>query len=113
MLKATYVRQYRKKEGGNLVFVHTVSGDKKELAQYKKDKGEFYKEDDQKRPLFFSNRFAGQTCELRKTEKDYVLDTTVADQIKNLMDQGFAYELAVSMTAKATAQAAATEPAED
>lgn len=113
MLKAKYKSQYRKKGDGKLVFVYTVTGDKKDLDQYKKDKGAFYKETDDKQPLFFTSRFAGQNVELRRTEeKDYVADTTIIDQIVSLVNQGVPEGIAKEMVKRPSATTAAT-PEED
>ena len=48
--------QYRK--GSSMVFVYTVSGDKKELEDYKKKQGANYREDNGT-PLFFSANRVG------------------------------------------------------
>jgi hypothetical protein len=113
MINATFVRQYRRKTDGKLVFVYRLKGDKKALAEYKKTKGEHYVEDSEtKDPLFFTTRLAGAGGPLRKTEKDYVIDTSEMDQIKNLQDQGYSFEAAsafVQQMHKATKPAATAD----
>jgi hypothetical protein len=60
---------------GNTVYRYLVEGTKAELADYKAAKGEFHKIDEStKKPLFFSTRYAGKSAELRRTEKDDVVD---------------------------------------
>lgn len=88
-MKATSIRQYRKRETGKMVFVYNVTGTPEEMAEYKKAKGDFYREDkDTKQVLMFSNRFTGKSVDLIKTEKgEYVADTTEFDQLANLADQ--------------------------
>jgi maltose-binding protein MalE len=119
MLQIEYSGQYRKKATATteskLVFVFTVKGDKKEIAEYKKIKGANYKENDSKVPIFFTTRFAGQTAELRKTADgtDYVADTSRMDQIISLTQQGVPLELAERMAATPGKAAPAAVPAED
>jgi len=88
-----FVRQYRKRVTGTLVFVYEVIGDEATLKAYKESKGTFYIEDkDSKKPLYFTPRFAGKTAELREAkDKDnkltFVVDDTVAAQIQSLVEQ--------------------------
>lgn len=95
-MKTTFIRQYRKREAntaGNypLVFVYTVEGTEAEQAEYKKSKGDKFVQDDKtKQVLYFTTRFAGNTCDLTKTNKgEFIHDTTHLDKIKNLTDQGY------------------------
>lgn len=119
MLKINYLSQYRKKaEAGKeskLVFVFKISGDKKELAEYKKIKGTNYKENEDKQPIFFTTRFPGQSADLRKNADatDYVADTSRMDQIISLTEQGVPLELAERMVATPAPVAAAPAPAGD
>ncbi len=99
MLKGTFKTQYRK-QGGKLTFVYTVSGTPEELADYKKVKGEHYREDkDTKVPLFFSQRLNGKNVDIVpvKEGKDFAIDSTKADQLANLQAQGYSYEQAKDM----------------
>lgn len=88
-LNTTFVRQYRKRETGKMVFVYGVTGTPEQLAEYKKAKGEFYREDEKtKQVLMFSSRYVGKSCPLIKTEKgEFVHDTTEFDQLANLSNQ--------------------------
>jgi hypothetical protein len=100
-MKATSIRQYRKRETGKMVFVYQVSGTPEELAAYKTAKGEHYREDkDTKAILMFSNRYTGKSVDLIKTEKgDYVPDTTEFDQLANLSDQ-YGIDIALRIAGK-------------
>ena len=104
-MKIKFKRQYRKDAEGDkpssMVFVYGIEGTPEEIAEYKASKGSNFREDkDTKEPLFFGNRLAPSGSTIVKTEKekdgikkiDWRIDTTEADQIKNLMDQGYAYE---------------------
>jgi hypothetical protein len=100
-MKITFKRQYRKPAEGekpsSMVFVYGITGTPEQIAEYKASKGTNFRDDkDTKEPLFFGNRLAPSGSTIVKTEKDgkidWRIDTTEADQIKNLMDQGYAYE---------------------
>ena len=105
-MKITFKRQYRKDAEGekasSIVFVYGITGTPEEIADYKAVKGTNFREDkDTKEPLFFGNRLAPSGSVIVKTEKedktgvkkiDWRIDTTEADQIKNFMEQGYAYE---------------------
>ena len=106
-MKIKFKRQYRKPAEGekpsSMVFVYGIIGTPEQIAEYKKVKGDKFREDkDTKEPLFFGNRLAPVGSTLVKTEKeggviDWRIDTTVADQIKNLQEQGYSYEHAKDM----------------
>jgi hypothetical protein len=100
-MKIKFLRQYRKKGSGNLVFVYTVQGTKEQLAAYKKSKGENHRVDETtKAALFFSSRFIGTESSLIKTsEGQFVADTTRQDQILNLISQGYTAEMAEAAVA--------------
>ena len=100
-MKITFKRQYRKPAEGekpsSMVFVYGINGTPEQIAEYKKVKGDKFREDkDTKEPLFFGNRLAPSGSTVVKTEKDgkidWRIDTTEADQIKSFMEQGYAYE---------------------
>lgn len=100
-MKIVFLRQYRKRGTGQLVFVYSVNGTEKQLAAYEKAKGENFKRDaDTKEVLFFTTRFVGKTGKLMETSKnEWVVDTTEADQMKSLVDQ-YGYDIAKEMIAK-------------
>ena len=97
-LKIKFLRQYRKRTSGQVVFVYAVTGDEKQLKAYEKSKGENFKKDEEsKEALFFSTRFVGKSGELMETSKnEWVVDTTEADQMKSLVDQ-YGYDIAKQM----------------
>lgn len=88
-MKATAIRQYRKRETGKLVFVYSITGTEEEIAAYKESKGEFYREDaTTKQVLMFSNRYTGKEINMIKTSTgQFVPDTTEIDQLASLADQ--------------------------
>lgn len=64
MLQVRFQRDYVSKNG-NATFVYTVSGDKAELAAYKKAQGTYYREEEGTgTPLWFTTRFIGDAGKL-------------------------------------------------
>lgn len=88
-MKIKYLRQYRKKGTGQLVFVYTVIGNEKQLAAYKEAQGENYIEDEEtKAPLFFTTRFAGKNGSLIVSNEGRVsADMSQFDQANSLIEQ--------------------------
>lgn len=60
---------YRSRATGSLTFVYDVSGTPEELAAYKATKKEFYRENEAKAPLFFTQTFAGKECDMKASAK--------------------------------------------
>lgn len=88
-MKANYLRQYRKPETGNVVFVYTVNGTNEELNAYKVAQGSNYVEDkDSGTPLFFSVNYVGNSANIIITDGGKaILDTSRFDQLSNLASQ--------------------------
>jgi hypothetical protein len=88
-MKASYLRQYRKPETGNVVFVYTVSGTNEELSAYKDAQGSNYVEDkDSGTPLFFSVNYVGNKAGVIITDGGKaILDTSRLDQLSSLANQ--------------------------
>lgn len=60
---------YRNRTTGKLGYIFNVSGTPEELAEYKKSKGDFYREDKEtKTPLHFENSFIGVEAPLIKNQ---------------------------------------------
>jgi hypothetical protein len=85
-LKLSFQRSYRKasKIAGarpRLTFVYAVSGPKESLDHYAATQGEFYRESDNGEPLYFTQRFAGESCELvvKQDESAWFPDTSALD----------------------------------
>lgn len=75
---------------GNPTFVYHVTGTPEELAEYKKSKGDFYKEDKDaaNAPLFFTTSACGNTAKLVKTSKgEFVADMTKEKIFASLEEQ--------------------------
>ena len=69
------------------VFVYHVKGTAQELADYKKAKGEQYREDqDSGQPLFYSVNYVGENCPLIiTTNGNVVADTSMMRKANNLI----------------------------
>jgi hypothetical protein len=73
MLQVKSVRDYVSKNG-NATFVYEVSGEKGELAAFKKAQGTYYREDDKTgAPLWFTTRFIGDSGKLVITSNGNVV----------------------------------------
>lgn len=95
-MKIKFISQYRKRGGdGSVNFVYGVTGTPEQLAAYKAHKGEHYRElkaDEagmvKGTPLFYSKRFIGNEGKIMETsDKRWVLDTTEADKLINMVAQ--------------------------
>ena len=71
------------------VFVYAVKGTAQELADYKKAKGDQYREDKETgRPLHFSLSYVGETCDLLITSNgNVVADNSKMRKAANLVSQ--------------------------
>lgn len=91
------VRSYRSKKG-NTVFVYAVSGNEKQLAEFKEKSGEYYREDDKGTALWFTTRCVGQTGTLIITSNGKIVpDMSQFDQAASIAAQyggNFGQELA-------------------
>jgi hypothetical protein len=92
VMNIEYVSSYPKRaKNGTLVdvFVYAVAGTKSELADYKKAKGEDYREDKETgEPLFYSLNYVGEQCPLIiTTNGNVVADTSAMRKARNLVDQ--------------------------
>lgn len=63
---ARKVNQYIK--NNNPIFVYELSGEKADLEAYKKAQGEYYRESDAKKPMYFSQRPIENGSELSLTK---------------------------------------------
>ena len=81
------VRSYRSKNG-NPTFVYEVSGNQADLDKYKEVQGNFYREDDNGKPLFFTVNCIGKTGKLIITSNNKVVpDMSAFDQAASLAKQ--------------------------
>ena len=96
-MKVKLLRSYRSRNG-NATFVYTVTGTQAELEAYKKAQGEFYREDDNGVPLWFTTRCIGQSGKLIiTTNGNIVPDMSAFDQAASIAAQyggNFGQELA-------------------
>lgn len=91
-MNVQYVSSYPKRaKNGTIVdvFVYEVQGTESELADYKKAKGEDYREDKETgAPLFYSLNYVGEQCPLIiTTNGNVVADTSAMRKARNLVDQ--------------------------
>lgn len=98
------LRSYRSKNG-NMTFVYKVNANETDLAAFKQAQGEFYREDKDGSPLWFTTRCVGETGKLIITTNGKVVpDMSVFDQAASLAQQyggNFGQELARAAAAKA------------
>ena len=96
-MKITLVRSYRS-QNGNPTFVYRVSGNASDLAAFKNAQGEYYREDADGTPLWFTTRCVGTTGKLIITTNGNVVpDMSAFDQAASSAAQyggNFGQELA-------------------
>lgn len=86
-MKISLVRSYRSRNG-NPVFVYAVAASAKDLDAFKKAQGEFYREDDNGKPLWFTTRCVGNQGKLIITTNGNVVpDMSAFDQAASLAAQ--------------------------
>jgi len=97
MLKVKCIRTYRSKNG-NPTFVYSVEGSKEDLASFKKAQGSYYREDEDKNPLWFTTRYIGEVGNLIVTSNGNIVpDMSEYDKQASLVAQyggNFGEELA-------------------
>lgn len=90
-MKAKFHSKYNtvdKNGKGIVMFRYLVSGTQEELKQYKAAQGEFYRENDEKVPMFFSPNFTGNNISLGITSKGKVYaDTSSLDKVNSLVSR--------------------------
>jgi len=87
MLKVKSIRTYRSKNG-NPTFVYGVDGSKEDLAAFKKAQGSYYREDENKVPLWFTTRYIGETGNLVVTSNGNIVpDMSEFDKQASLVAQ--------------------------
>lgn len=101
-MKIKLVRSYRSKNG-HPTFVYQVSGNEKDLAAYKQAQGEYYREDENGNPLWFTTRCVGEVGSLViTTNGNIVPDMSKYDQAASIAQQyggNFGQELAKAAVA--------------
>lgn len=96
-LSVSLQRNYRNAKG-NTVFVYLVKGTDANKAKFKTVQGDFYREDEDKNPLWFTTRCIGNKGTIIITTKDKVVpDMSAFEQAASLAQQfggNFGNELA-------------------
>ncbi len=122
-MKIKLIRSYRSKNG-NPTFVYGVSGNANDLSSFKEAQGEYYREDENGAPLWFTTRCVGNTGKLIiTTNGNIVPDMSAFDQAASIAAQyggNFGQELAKQAAqsifgnkAQASSETAAPVPSEE
>lgn len=86
-MKIKLIRSYRSKNG-NPTFVYGVSGKDADLSAFKKAQGDYYREDEDGTPLWFTTRCVGDNGSLIiTTNGNIVPDMSAYDQAASLASQ--------------------------
>jgi hypothetical protein len=86
-MKVTCIRTYRSKKG-NPTFVYTVDGSKEQLDKFKKAQGDYYREDEDGKPLWFTTRYIGEEGMLMITSNGNIVpDMSEFDKQASLVSQ--------------------------
>jgi hypothetical protein len=105
-------RSYRSSKG-NTVFVYGVTAKDNALAEFKTAQGDFYREDEEGNPLWFTTRCVGNRGKLVITSKGKVVpDMSAFEQAASLAKQyggNFGAELAKASVASLLGNAPSTE----
>ncbi len=96
-MKIKLIRSYRSKNG-NATFVYGVNGTDADLASFKEAQGDYYREDTDGTPLWFTTRCVGDNGSLIiTTNGNIVPDMSAFDQAASIASQyggNFGQELA-------------------
>lgn len=91
MLKANYHSKYNtvdKNGKGIVMFRYLVTGKPEELAQYKAAQGDFFRENEEGRAMFFTPNYNGDNITLGITSKGKVYaDTAELDKLSSLVNR--------------------------
>ena len=113
-MKIKLIRSYRSRNG-NPTFVYGVTGSDADLTAFKDAQGEYYREDDNGTPLWFTTRCVGTTGKLIITTNGNVVpDMSAFDQAASIASQyggNFGAELAKMSAASILGQSAPSAPA--
>ena len=86
-MNVTLSRSYKSKNG-NTVFVYTVNANAKDAEAFKTASGDFYRETEDKTPLWFTTRCIGQRGKLVITSKGKVVpDMSAFEQADSIAKQ--------------------------
>lgn len=103
MINVTYKRSYKSAKG-NTVFVYTVDANATDAAAYKTASGDYYREEADGTPLWFTTRCIGNEGRLVITSKGKIVpDMSAFEQAASLAKQfggNFGNELAKATVAQ-------------
>ena len=88
-MKITFLRNYRKAETGNMVYVYGVSGTPEQLEAFAQAQGDNHTVDEETgTPLWFSTRYVGDAGQLSISRNGKVFaDTSEFDKANSLCEQ--------------------------
>ena len=87
MIKVNLKRSYRS-QNGNTVFVYAVNAKPEEVEQYKQASGDYYREQEDGTPLWFTTRCIGNSGTLVITSKGKIVpDMSAFEQAASLAKQ--------------------------
>jgi hypothetical protein len=90
-MQAHFLRTYKKSSAKSVVttvFVYRISGTVPELESFRDNQGDFFREDTEGNPLWFTPRFVGDRADLLITSKGKLVpDTTEFDKTNSLVKQ--------------------------
>ena len=115
-MKVSLLRSYRSKNG-NATFVYKVNANASDLESFKEAQGDYYREDADGSPLWFTTRCIGKSGKLLITTNGNVTpDMSSFDQAPSLASQyggNFGQELAKSAAQAILGTAAPSSPPEE
>jgi len=88
-MKIKFLRSYRSKNG-NTTFVYIVSGSNDQLAEFKEIQGDYFRESDDGKALWFTTRYCGDSVSLVLTGGDnprYIPDMSAFEKAASLSKQ--------------------------
>ena len=112
-MKVSLTRSYRSKNG-NVTFVYAVKGNPSDLQSFRDAQGDYYREDDNGNPLWFTTRCIGDTGKLIITSTGNIVpDMSEYDKASSLVSQyggNFGEALSKAMIEKMLGKSTTSSP---
>ena len=110
-MKGKFLRSYRSKNG-NTTFVYVVNGTQAQLTEFKEIQGDYFRESDDGKALWFTTRYCGENVSLVLTQGDnprYIPDMSAFEKAASLSKQ-FGGDLGKELAKQAAADLLGTSP---
>ena len=110
-MKIKFLRSYRSKNG-NTTFVYVVNGTQAQLTEFKEIQGDYFRESDDGKALWFTTRYCGEIASLVLTGGDnprYIPDMSAFEKAASLSKQ-FGGDLGQELAKQAAAELLSTNP---